>query len=517
MAAIALCALAAAPSARACPFCSAAMQTLSQEMASADAALIVELVEPMPPLPTDSAAGPAAFDPTATAKFRVVEVLRGEEKLAGAKEINVVYFGQDQPPKKFFVTGIAAITPDKLEWTTPVPLSDRAVEYIRKLPTLPAEGMERLLYFQEHLEDADPLLAQDSYDEFARSPYADVIALGPHMHHDQLIDWINDPRVGPTGRRLYLTMLGVCGKPEDVGMLESFLHYDYQLMKPGLATAISTSAIGAGNIGGAGLLDEIVHAEERRKKESLDALVACYLKLKGPDGLALINEKYLANPAAEYKYLHSAIMALRFHGEETDVIPREDLLKSMRLALSHSEFADQIIPDLTRWEDWGIMPQLVTMFKEAQEPYWIRQPVVSYLLVAADQPGDVGEKAKTVLAELESLDPETVERARNLQSFSFLAKAAAAPPAAATASAVPGAAEAPPATDAAPAEATVSSVPAPAAKDASPRTAALAAAPLPAPSKLKLIGVPLVAATVLLAIFAVLLRGTDPRSSTENP
>jgi hypothetical protein len=504
------------------------MQTLSQEMASADAALIVELVEPMPALPADSATGgPAAFDPTATAKFRVVEVLRGEEKLAGAKEIDVVYFGQDQPPKKFFVTGIAAITPDKLEWTTPVPLSDRAVEYIGKLPTLPAEGIERLLYFQQHLEDDDPLLAQDSYDEFARSPYADIVALGPQMNHDKLIEWINDPSVGPTGRRLYLTMLGVCAKPEDVGMLESFLHYDYQLMKPALATALSTSAWGLGNVGGAGLLDEIVHAEERRKKESLDALAACYLKLKGPDGLALINEKFLGNPTAEYKYLHSAIMALRFHGEETDVIPREKLLDSMRLALSHREFADQVIPDLTRWEDWEVLPQLVTMFKEASADDWIRQPVVSYLLVAAEQPGDVGAQGKAALTELESLDPQTVERARSLQAFSFLAKAAAAPaaaaatepatndPAAATASAVPGAAEQPAATES-PAAAETASAAAPK-KNAAERTAALAAAPLPAPSKLKLIGVPLVAATVLLVIFAILLRGTDPRSSTENP
>ena len=37
------------------------------------------------------------------------------------------------------------------------------------------------------------------------------------------------------------------------------------------------------------------------------------------------------------------------------------------------------------------------------------------------------------------------------------------------------------------------------------------------PSKIKIIGVPLLAAAVLLAIFAVLLRGADPRSSDENP
>ena len=512
--------------AAACPFCSAAMQTLSQEIASADGAVIAQLVEPMTPAAVASATGVTTAEPTmSTAKFRIVKVLRGEEKLAGAKEIEVVYFGEDPPEKKFLISGLTAITPDKIEWTTPVPLSDRAVEYVEKLQALPEAGAERLVFFQEHLEDEDPLLAQDSYDEFARAPYADVIALGPQMKREELLAWINDPTVGPSGRRLYLTMLGICGKPEDVGMLEELLHYDYQLMKPGIAATIGNMGV-TGVALGAGLVDEMVHADERRKKESLDALVACYLKLKGPSGLELINEKYLGNPTVEYKHLHSAIMALRFHGEETDVLPREKLLESMRLALDHKEFADQVIPDLTRWEDWDVMPRLVGMFKDSPKDDWIRQPVASFVLVAAEQPGEVGERAKATIAELETLDPETVERARSLSAFSFLAKAAstpASPDAAATATSDSAAqAAAAPAEGAAVPAIEGAKVPVNdqvAAKAAAKPVAATlpAVAELPVPSRLKIIGVPLLAALVLLAIFAVLLRGTDPRSSEESP
>jgi hypothetical protein len=519
---------------RACPFCSAAMQTLSQEIASADAAVIAELVKPMPKLPPDAAGGVAPVDPNATAVFRIVQTLRGEEKLAGAKEINVVYFGEENPQKKFLITGLAVIDPNKPEWTTPVPLSERAVEYVQKIMTLPESGSARLEFFQEYLEDKDPLLAQDSYDEFARSPYADVIALGPKMHRDRLLKWLEDPAVGPTGRRLYLTMLGICGKPEDVAMLERLLHYDYLAMKPAIASALQVASV-TGSPLGVGLLDEIIHADERRKKESLDALIACYLKLKGPDGLAIVNEKFLGNPTVEYKHLHSAIMALRFHGEETDVIPREKLLDSMRLALSHKEFADQVIPDLTRWEDWEVMPRLVTMFKESPKDDWIRQPVASYLLVASEAPGEPGEQAKQALAELEAMDADTIERARSLSAFSFLAKAAAAPaadtaaggaatPPALTASgeADSPAAESAAATAAAPAggtgaDAAGAETARPAAEKSMPRKESLAAAPLPEPSPIKLIGVPLLGAAALFAVFAVLLRGTDPRSSAENP
>ncbi|HEX6963913.1 MAG TPA: hypothetical protein VF175_18745 [Lacipirellula sp.] len=517
--------------AAACPFCSAAMQTLGQEIASSDGAVIAELVKPMSPAAIAGATGVTIADPTTeSATFRIVKMLRGEEKIGGAKEIEVVYFGDDPKDKKFLITGLAAITPDKIEWTTPVPLSPEAVKYVETLQSLPEAGVERLTFFQNYLEHADPLLRQDSYDEFARAPYADVIALGPHMKREKLIEWINDPNVGPSGRRLYLTMLGVCGKPEDVPMLEKLLSYDYQLMKPGVAAALGLMRMPLGT----GLLDEMVHADERRKKESLDALIACYLILKGPEGLELVNEKFLGNPTVEYKHLHSAIMALRFHGEETEVLPREKLLQSMRLALDHKEFADQVIPDLTRWEDWEVMPRLVTMFKESPKDDWIRQPVASYVLVAAEQPGAVGEKAKATLADLEKLDPETVERARSLSAFSFLARAAAAPEGEAAATAVAGettdsgsvaktqaagsaadeieGAKPQAAGDSGSSVAAATKTSATSKSSLSPP----AASTLPVPSRLKIIGVPLVAAALMLAIFAVLLRGTDPRSSEES-
>jgi hypothetical protein len=359
------------------------------------------------------------------------------------------------------------------------------------------------------------------------------------MKRERLIEWISDPTVGASGRRLYLTMLGVCGKLEDVPMLEKLLNYDYQQMKPAVAAGIGV--IGAGGWSpAAGLVDEMVHADERRKKESLDALIACYLKLKGPEGLELVNEKFLGNPTVEYKHLHSAIMALRFHGEETTVLPREKLLESMRLALDHKEFADQVIPDLTRWEDWDVMPRLVTMFKESPKDDWIRQPVASFVLVAAEQPGAVGEKAKATVAELEQLDKETVERARSLSAFSFLARAANSPAADAAGTATPAAgapadaadtanavgfdaeAKSPAAAngDVAKTQAEARSVPSVAATKTAaqpkPAESTPVASTLPATSRLKIIGIPLLAAAVMVVIFAVLLRGTDPRSSQES-
>jgi hypothetical protein len=436
------------------------------------------------------------------------------------------------------ITGLAGVTGPGLDWTTPVPLSERAVAYVKQLPTLPTSGADRLAFFQEYLEDSDSLLAQDAYDEFARMPYDAVTELGPRMKREQLLKWIDSGKVGPSGRRLYLTMLSICGKPEDVDMLERLMNYDYAAMKPAVAAVVAASSI-AGPTAGLGVIDEMLHSEERRKRESLDALIACYLKLKGPDGLELINELFLRNPRVEYKHLMSTITALRFHGEQTNVLPRAKLLESMRLVLDHPELADQVIADLTRWEDWEVMPRLVKMFKDAPKDDWIRVAVVPYLLVAADEPGDVGQKANDALAELEKLDAEAVKRARSQSAFAFLARASASQgsgsPAPATAGAS-GTAPAPaptdqatpptppvdppvagvPQTESTPPEQIASTQPAPA--SAAPAAVApVAAAPVAPPSKIKIIGIPLLATGVLLAVFAVLLRGADPRSSDENP
>ncbi len=97
----------------------------------------------------------------------------------------------------------------------------------------------------------------------------------------------------------------------------------------------------------------------------------------------------------------------------------------MRLVLDNPEFAEQVIPDLARWEDWSVLDRLVSMYKESDEHGYVRQPVVTYLTVASEQPGDVGTCAAEALAELEELDPEGVKQARSLMAFGALARARA--------------------------------------------------------------------------------------------
>ncbi len=178
------------PPAVACPFCTAESQTLSEETQTADAVVLAKLLKEAEPT-DDANRALGEYDPNAgTATFEIIEVLRGGDALAGVKEIQVVYFGDSDRERVFLITGLGT---ERIDWMTPLPLSPAAVDYVRKLGEVPATGAERLAFFQEYLENDDPLLAQDAYDEFARAPYADVHALGPKMQHDRLVKWISRP------------------------------------------------------------------------------------------------------------------------------------------------------------------------------------------------------------------------------------------------------------------------------------------------------------------------------------
>ncbi len=420
LAALAIVLLGAALAA-ACPFCAVESQTLSEETEAADAVVLAKLIAEAPP-DSDRVEGPASTDPdSGMATFEIIEVLRGQERLEGEKELKAVYFGDADRERIFLIMGLGL---DGLDWTTPLPLSPEAVDYVRQLSGVPASGADRLAFFQEYFEHPEPLLAQDAYDEFARAPYADVQALGPRMHHDQLVKWIADLEISPSRRRLYFTMLGVCGGNDDLPLLEAMILSDFDAIEPYLQPLVGSGLTMGGPVG-LPMWNEVVQQDERRKKLGLDALVACYLTLRGADGLELIDERFLTNPETEYTHVYSTIMAMRFHGDETNVLPRERLLASMRLLLDNPDFADQVILDLSRWDDWSVLDRLVEMFKSADNDGYVRQPIVTYLTVASEQPGDVGPRAADALAELERLDPKTVEQARSLMAFGALGRARA--------------------------------------------------------------------------------------------
>ena len=360
-----------AASAAACPFCDSVSQTFSEEMQSMDVVLFAELIE----VPDEEDEETSGELPRCT--FRIIEVVNGEAWYAAEDTIDVHYFGPNTAGGTFLIMGT---DPPQTMWGTPLIVSQRAQAYLNEIPSLPA-GPERLEFFIQYLEDEDELLARDAYDEFAKTPYEGVVALKDSMDHGTLVGWIKNVDTPPSRRRLYLTMLGVCGGKADCQMLEAMMR-----------------------------------SEGRDEKAGLNALIACYLSLAGEEGLPVVEELFLANEDAEYADTYAAIMALRFHGNDHDAIPREKLLPGMRAVLSRPDLADLVIPDLARWEDWDVMPTLVALFEDADDDSnWVRVPVVNFLRACPR------EEAKLAIEQLKRIDPEAVERAESFFPFTQFA------------------------------------------------------------------------------------------------
>lgn len=337
-----------------CPFCSAVSQTLRQEMDQTDLVVLAKII---PGSETES-----------DAEFEILDLLSGENYAREGQRFRVNYFGKAKEGQRFLLMGV---DPPDLLWSSALPLSPEAMTYVSTIGSLPKEPVERLKFYYAHLEHPDPIIARDAYDEFASSPYAEIIDLKPLMNREQLLGWIQKNDLTADRRRLYLVMLGVCGKLEDADLLEKMLR-----------------------------------SEDPNRRSGMDALIACYATLKGEQALELVEELFLENKQSQYADTYAAIMALRFHGTEGNVISRERVQQSMRLLLDRPELADLVIPDLARWEDWSQLDKAVELFKNADEKTsWVRVPVINYLrscpLPAAE------EHLKT----LKEIDPAAYKRA----------------------------------------------------------------------------------------------------------
>ena len=347
----------------ACPFCNAVSQTLRQEMAAMDSVVIA--------ISTQDASERDAE--TGKLMMKVVQVLKGGDLVQVGDELEAIYYGDVTKGRRFMLSGV---DPPQLQWSC-LPVTERAETYIGKMNALEDDELVRLKFYYQFLQDEESMLARDAYDEFAIAPYDAVKKLAPEMDHDQLVKWISDPEMPTDRKRLYLTLLGVCGGKEDLSMLEKMLR--------------STSKSARGG---------------------LDAMIACYLTLGGESGLGLINELFLANKQASYADTYQAIMAIRFHGTEGDVIPRSALVESLHHVLDRKDLADLVIPDLARWNDWSQINRLVNLFETADpENNWVRVPVVNYLRAC---PLD---SAKEALKKVEKIDPESVRRANTFFSI----------------------------------------------------------------------------------------------------
>ena len=350
----------AAPAA-ACPFCTALKPTLCQRRESAQFVALGEL---------QKHSGDAA-------EFLLHDVRKGAGRLKRGESAKLLVKVKQSAGTLvlLFGEGAAGDPPARLRWTAQ-PVNETSYAYFARAPSLRKSAPERLAYFAPRLEHADPLVAEDAWQEFGHAPYDDVAKVADRLSASRLRAWLVDEGVPQTRKGFYGMALGIAGP------------------------------LSADGLDNAAFLRSLILRPADDFRAGFDGVLAGYLLATGQQGLTLIEDRYLANPKAAVGDVRHAMSALRFYHESGREIPARRLAEALRHALARPEFAAEAITDLARWRDWDALPLVAPLYdRKGFTDSDIRRAIVGYLLVCPRP------RAAERLAELRRRDPEGIAAA----------------------------------------------------------------------------------------------------------
>ena len=336
--------------AAACPFCSAPSLTLTEQLAGADAAVLVKWV----------GGTPAKLSDTGMTEFEVVEVVHQQRggKLEKGEKLSLVRYRSGKAGDLFLLLG--TLGGEMLDWGSPLEVTRAGFDYMKLSPKPDKPAAERLAYFLKYLEHPDKMIGDDAFGEFANASYADDVHLAKEMPRDKLRGWLTAKETSAGRLGLYGMMLGLCGTDADAKLMEQKILESTDDFRLGI-----------------------------------DGVMGGYLLLTGDKGLAVIDEKKLQDKKAPFSETYAAMQALRFMWQYGDNrITPERLRQSMRILLERPELADLVIADLSRMKDWSMQDRLMTMYdEEAYNVPSIKRAIVRFMLACTK---DTGEKKKPV-------------------------------------------------------------------------------------------------------------------------
>ncbi|TWU13974.1 hypothetical protein CA54_28160 [Symmachiella macrocystis] len=375
----------------ACPFCSAPSLTFSEQLATADAAVLVQWVSAKKGNAFDDD-GLALEDPTklipASTTYKITQVLRNtkEKTLKKGQKIDLARFRSAKKGDLFLILGTQG---NELEWGSPIEVTETSFNYIAQAPSPESDQQKRLAYFLKFLEFPDEMIANDAYAEFANAPYKDIAQLTDQLPREKLAGWITNDDTPATRLGLYGLLLGLCGKESDAELMQNKITEETEQFRLGM-----------------------------------DGIIGGYLLLSGEEGLKVIEQtKFVKNPDKKVPFseTYAAMQALRFVWKYADDrFEPERLRQSMRILLERPELADLVIADLARWKDWSVLEQLMALYdaEEYNVPS-VKRAIVRYLLTCSKddrqgediQPPPRAADAEKALAVLRQKDPRTVKEA----------------------------------------------------------------------------------------------------------
>lgn len=315
----------------ACPFCTTPEPTFAERRESSDVVLIAEAGQ--------SIDGRQSFKIHRVLK--TVAAFPTEESLsitakAPVGTLAMLLGKRGEPPAEAW------------EWHV-VPVDETSLVYFVNSPSTRLPAATRLPYFVRYLEHADSLIATDAYSEFGRAPYDAVAAVADRLPMAEFRQHLSDPAVPGERKGFYGLALGLAHGDDDRR-----------------ANRIA--------------LEEMIEKPASDFRAGFDGVIGGYLLLTAESGLQVIEQRFLTNTKAARGDVLHVMTALRFYHEYGRAIPTARLAIAMSHLLDRPEYTAAAVIDMARWEAWGFVPQVSTLWnRPGYEDRAIRRAVVGYL------------------------------------------------------------------------------------------------------------------------------------------
>jgi hypothetical protein len=304
-------------------------------------------------------------------ELKVDQVIKAHAALGKQKQIQIARKLDVDPRKPAQFLVLFDVSKDgKLDPFVGIPIkSPDVVTYVSKAMVLDAKDVPAQLdFFSQYLEHADNEIALDAWRELE---YADPKVLrkaAAKFSRVKLRAYLKSDKVPNYRKKLYASLLGVCGIDTDVDLLKSMLDGKHQEIEEGLLTG--------------------------------------YVQLRPREGWKRVRE-FLQDKDSDFIRRYRALRTARYvYDERPDLIPKSEAIAAICLLLPQDDIADIVIEDLRKREYWDATTDVLNLaqLESHQSIPIVRRAIMRYALSAQHLPA-----AKTFVEEQRRKDAAYVE------------------------------------------------------------------------------------------------------------
>jgi hypothetical protein len=284
--------------------------------------------------------------------FRVVEVIKGEHPPGDT--ITDTVFRADSTAIRS-TKPLLLIRDDAWRWWVNFgPIAAEQAGWLRRLTATKrttgmnaAEWRDHVANLLPYLENAEPMVAEIAFAEFASAPYAALRSLKPRLDATAIRKWSDDPALA-TRQALYTLLLGIAGGAQDAEYLEKSLET----------------------------------AWKSKDSTNLGAELAADLELRGPSRVGWIEEKYFVDHDRTMPEIQAALLAMGEQGGADGAIPRWCVIDAYRVFIrEHEALAGLVAKDLAEWKCWEFVPKFTAIVHSSgSQPNAYRNGLLYYLV-----------------------------------------------------------------------------------------------------------------------------------------